>query len=173
MISAEYRALNTQLHMERKDYGRSGRKWAVTVADLVKESGAQSVLDYGCGKSTFKNAFSQLSNIPVSEYDPCIPGKEKLPDPVDVVVCTDVMEHIEPEFLDEVLEHIHSLGKLFVMTVATREAKRKLPDGRNTHLIVRDVDWWREKLSEHFTILGIQMDPTENGEFLTIMARHT
>lgn len=155
-ISEDYRALNHALHQSKPTYGASGHKWAEWVEDL------DDILDYGCGKGTLRKALGR----DIAEYDPCIPGKDNEPDRHDYVVCTDVLEHIEPDCLDDVLRHIRSkmkIGGFFV--IATRPAKKTLPDGRNAHLIVEPLEWWIRRLEWHFTILETMVDPIEKGEF--------
>jgi len=157
VISAEYRDINRALHESKKSYGRSGKKWAHYMMHLQ----GSSILDYGCGKGSLANVLP----FKISEYDPAIPGKDSPPEPHDVIVCTDVMEHIEPDCLDSVLAHIRSLMKregFFV--IATRPAKKCLPDGRNAHLIIEPWEWWAAKLREHFRIVEFAVDPIESGE---------
>jgi hypothetical protein len=64
-----------------------------------------------------------------------------------LVVCNDVLEHVEPERLAAVLQHLRDLtwrGGYF--TVATRESNKWLSDGRNAHLIIESVAWWRAQM---------------------------
>jgi hypothetical protein len=62
-------------------------------------------------------------------------------------VALDVLEHIEPEMLDETLKTISNLfTKSCYLIVAAYPAKKYLPDGRNAHLIIESFDWWKEKL---------------------------
>lgn len=162
MISDEYRKLNEEMH-KKPNYGISGVKYASQVHALALAMQTQDILDYGCGKSTL------AQNLPykIKQYDPAIPKYATLPKPADVVICTDVLEHIEPEMLDEVLNHLKSLVKkkgLFV--IATRPANKTLPDGRNAHLIIEDGKWWLNKLWDLFTVKGFQ-DLGE--EFLVIV----
>ena len=153
LISAEYRELNRQLHNERPDYGISGQKWAPIVAELMREYSCTSVLDYGCGKRTLEQALG----IKVQNYDPCIEGLDGKPSPADLVVCTDVLEHIEPECVDEVLDDIkRCTRKLAFLTVATGPAKKHLPDGRNAHILVRPYTWWLPQFWERFTMLAFR-----------------
>lgn len=153
MISEQYRKLNQDLHADNPNYGISGCKYASQVMALATSLQTQDVLDYGCGKSTLAN------NIPfkIKQYDPAIPKYASLPEAADMVVCTDVLEHIEPEMIGEVLDHLKSLVKkrgLFV--IATRPAKKTLSDGRNAHLIVENARWWLNALWDKFDILGFQ-----------------
>jgi hypothetical protein len=69
------------------------------------------------------------------------------PKPAQLLACTDVLEHIEPDRLDAVLRHqfnVAELGAFF--TIATRPANKVLPDGRNAHLIQELPSWWVQKL---------------------------
>jgi hypothetical protein len=70
-----------------------------------------------------------------------------LPKPSDILVCTDVLEHIEPTLLDNVLDHIERLTReVALLVISCRPANAVLPDGRNAHLIIETPDWWLEKL---------------------------
>lgn len=144
------RQANRLLH-SNSDYGDGGGRWSYTVRDICRRGKCESVLDYGCGKGGLKRA---LPNHDVREYDPAIVGKDKLPDPADFVLCSDVLEHVEPHFLDEVLAHIHKLTRKFVMlSPSTEPANKTLADGRNAHLIVQPPEWWREKFSKYFELM--------------------
>ena len=156
LITEEYRELNRQLHHDRADYGMSGVKWAATVNEFLDEG--DTVLDYGCGKGTLK----QFVDADVREYDPAITGKDGEPEPASMVVCTDVLEHIEPDLIDKVIGHIYSKTERMVfLVIATRLAKKTLADGRNAHLIVENKDWWLEKLSKYFSAVQVSGDERE------------
>lgn len=147
-ISPDYLELQRQYHSTTPHYGTSGGNYAETVKELIKNLGVKSVLDYGCGKGYLRK---ELGDI-VAEYDPCIPGKDSEPKPADLVVCTDVLEHIEPQKLDSVLEHIRCLGQWVFFVVATRPATKDLPDGRNAHLLINNAEWWKQTLESRFDI---------------------
>jgi hypothetical protein len=150
LISDTYRDLNKQLHAQNAHYGTSGHKWARMVDGVAR--GMDDLLDYGCGKGTLKTALETL-NPPyvVHEYDPCMPGYDKAPSAAEMVVCTDVLEHIEPGCLDAVLDDIQRLAtKRVFLVVATRPAVKFLADGRNAHLIVENMEWWLPKLRQRW-----------------------
>lgn len=157
VISAEFRELNSRLHRDRLDYGVGGGKHADTVkklvAGLVKpENPTPSVLDYGCGKGYLAKALP----FPIWEYDPAIVGKDELPRAADLVVCTDVLEHIEPENLWAVLEDLQRCVKqVGYLTIHTGPAQKRYADGRNTHLIQRGKGWWEKKLSKFFKVAKV------------------
>lgn len=155
LISAEMLDLNAKLHQTVPQYGVGGAKHAKVVLSLVETlkrssaHGLPSVLDYGCGKS----GLARELPFPIFEYDPAIPGKQESPRPADLVVCTDVLEHVEP---DKILFVLNDLKRCVKQTgyfvIHTGPAKKVYADGRNTHLTQRGLDWWRQKISKFFLI---------------------
>ena len=148
LLTETYRALNKELH-SNPVYGLSGYKWAKPVSDLCGKLGTVDVLDYGCGKKSLEGALG----FSIKNYDPCIEGLDSPPEPADVVACTDVLEHIEPECIDAVLDDLKRVvlhTGFFV--IANRAATKNLPDGRNAHLIQQPARWWLPKLCERFDI---------------------
>lgn len=157
LISREYQHQNELLHASNPTYGARGYRWTSRIVDLINQHDFDSVLDYGCGKGTLAQS---IGNAIVREYDPAIEGKTEA-EAADLVVCTDVLEHIEPELLDNVLTHLAqmTLKRLF-FNIATCPAKKQLADGRNAHLLVKPGFWWRHQLEKHFTI-----DRCEEGRY--------
>ena len=158
LISNEYRKLNTKMHRTTPGWGAgAGKKWGWMVEDLMLSYDTTSVLDYGCGKGHLQQKIRH-----VTCYDPNVPQFANLPAPHDIVVCFDVLEHVEPECIDDVLEHIRDLTKVVTfLNIATRKGSKKhtLPDGRNAHLIVEDTEWWKNKLEKLFMIRNINETP--------------
>jgi hypothetical protein len=92
-------------------------------------------------------------DFPIWEYDPAIEGKDLPPRPADLVVCVDVLEHVEPQYLDATLRDIaRCTTKIGYFIISTTAAVKILPNGQNTHLIQKNKDWWGLRLSEHFHI---------------------
>lgn len=153
LISPAYLAEQKKLHAAPRGYGGKGDKWADAVAQLMGNYGCSTVLDYGAGQGTLATALAKRG-IVVREYDPSVKRIAALPDPADLVVCTDVLEHIEPDLLKNVLAHIRSLARRAAFVViATRPASKFLSDGRNAHLIVEGPEFWREQIERAgFTI---------------------
>jgi len=112
------------------------------------------ILDYGCGKGAMVEMFIKDYKIPlVVGYDPGVEQFQKadLSRQYQVVCCNDVLEHIEPEYLDNVLEELNGLAKQYVwLRIDTRPAKKILPDGRNAHLILESQEWWKKKDEQFF-----------------------
>jgi 2-polyprenyl-3-methyl-5-hydroxy-6-metoxy-1,4-benzoquinol methylase len=147
LISPEYLLEQQRLHSEPRGYGQRGRKWADTVLARMLSYGCVSVLDYGCGTGSLKiDLLSKMPQLDVREYDPAIPFKRSLPDPVDLVVCTDVLEHVEGDKIDAVLTHLSLLAhKVIFVVISLVPTAKTLSDGQQAHISLHSVDWWREK----------------------------
>lgn len=171
LITPEYRELNTELHARSSNYGTSGHKWADKVLNLAGQVEAKTVLDYGCGRGTLLKALrDKYGNLPFDfiEYDPAIPEKSEKPVRADLVVCGDVLEHIEPDCLYAVLDDIRSIARLAVfLVVSTVPAAKHLADGRNAHLIVEPIEWWLPKLMLRWRVALLR---DIGGEFLMVGA---
>lgn len=164
LISDGYLKLQQQMHRERTDYGISGQKYAQEVQTVMEMTGITELLDYGAGRETLREALPQYT---VHSYDPAVPWLAAEPEPHDVVVCTDVLEHIEEDKLDAVLSHIKSLTRRVVFfQVSTRLASKTLPDGRNTHINLHNKDWWLLKIMQYFSIENFTNSADQ--EFLAI-----
>lgn len=143
VASFPYRQLLTTMHQTQK-WGNAGKSHAPVVEALAAAIDAKTILDYGCGTGSLAPAMKPRR---VSQYDPGIPASSMMPKPCELVVCTDVLEHIEPEKLDNVMRHIFDLtGKAAYFVISTRPAKAILPDGRNAHISLHDEAWWLAKL---------------------------
>jgi len=150
VISETYLAEQVRLHAAPKGYGGRGDKWRFAVISLATQFAAETILDYGCGQGTLGVAVRALSGRTVVDYDPARPGLDALPAPADLVVCTDVLEHIEPDRLDAVLAHLRELTQIALFAVvATRPASKFLSDGRNAHLFIKDAAWWTRTITSH------------------------
>jgi 2-polyprenyl-3-methyl-5-hydroxy-6-metoxy-1,4-benzoquinol methylase len=145
LISEEYRREQEILHGSEA-YGSRGFNWGFLVAGMGLVEGCRSILDYGCGKGTLVRTLTE-AGLDCRGYDPAVARFAKPPQPADLVVSVDVLEHIEPETLDAVLDHIGGLTrKILFVAISTIPAKRFLTDGRNAHLIVEGAEFWRPRL---------------------------
>jgi hypothetical protein len=165
LITDNYLDLNKQLHEQNQYYGTQGVKYLGDVIKLASMFQTQDILDYGCGKSTL------ALNLPftIKQYDPAIPKYANPPREADIVVCTDVIEHIEPWCLDEVLDHLQALTrKACFISGCTVPARKTLPDGRNAHLIQKPGRWWMERLWDRFDVLSYTQLQTN---FITVLLK--
>lgn len=138
------------MHEKRDDYGPGKPdKWLKFCLGLKKKHGAKSFLDYGCGKGGLLKSLEH--KLEVQGYDPCVPEYNKEPGKADIVFCADVLEHVEEDKIDNVLRHVESLTKkVCFMHIATKESNKTLPDGRNTHILIKPYEWWKNKLETCF-----------------------
>lgn len=163
LYSSAYIETQRVLHAAPNGYGGKGDKWAPVVAGIAQEFDAMSVLDYGCGQGTLVAGLQSLApHLACREYDPAIVGKNGTPAFADLVTCTDVLEHIEPEKLSAVLRHLRGLARKAVFVViATRPSNKTLTDGRNAHLILENNDWWEAKVIDAgFTVHSHPLSPS-------------
>lgn len=147
--SMEYARLNRELHSQPRGFGGGGHKHKEEVLALAQQYGCKSLLDYGAGQQTLSQSIKKHPHPfeTIQDYDPGVPAIEGRPLPADLVVCTDVLEHIEPEYLDNVLAELLKLTqKVIYLYIATITTDKILKDGRCAHLIVEPPWWWTEKL---------------------------
>lgn len=171
LITDDMLEKHRQLHLDNHTYGGDGQRWAKVVRELVEttkkdkgEGELPTVLDYGCGKGFL----AEELDFPIWEYDPAIPGKERLPKPSDIVICTDVLEHIEPTSLDAVLDDLRRVTlKVGLFAICPFPAVKTFPDGTNIHAIVMPKTWWQMKLAEYFEI-GKTMED-KNGRLIFVL----
>lgn len=84
-----------------------------------------------------------------------------------MVACIDVLEHIEPDYLEDVLDHLESLTEVILFcSIHTGPAGKTLDDGRNAHLIQQPYTWWLPKLWDRFEVQSFQV--TSPAEFFVI-----
>lgn len=158
LITEPYRGLLRAMHAQER-WGHRGQKYADAFMPLYRELGCTSLLDYGSGSETLRQALAP--DIDVACYDPAVEGREALPEPADFVACTDVLEHVEPDLIDNVISHICSLTiKGAYLNIGLTKAKRLLPDGRNAHLIIEPAPWWLPRLD----LPGWRIDRYEAGQ---------
>lgn len=152
LYTTEYAALQSRFHVERPDYGVSGHHYADQILAMANSMQTRDILDYGCGKCTLQKALP----FAIQNYDPFIPEFSRGPKPADIVVCTDVMEHVEDHCILNVLYDIAQLTrKAAFFQIATTPAKKILPDGRNAHISLHDLNWWLRALMAHFDIKSV------------------
>jgi hypothetical protein len=155
LVSNEYRELLEQKHIKDKGF------WGGHIDSKIKfiynyalEYNCNSILDYGAGSSHFINDINRLypnHSFTINEYEPGRKELAKDPPTSDMTVCLDVLEHIEPEKIDNVLKHIYNkTNKIMYFTICTVLSYSTFPNGQNLHLIIENKDWWMKKLSKYF-----------------------
>lgn len=148
LITPGYVREQVKLHAD-PSYGSGSHRHAYLVAGIALIEDCKTILDYGAGKGTIGSVL-RGAGLDVVEYDPGFPGKESRPSPADLVTCLDVLEHIEPDCLADVIGDLAKLTrKKLLVDISTKFTKfRWLSDGRNSHLIVKEVAWWQEQFTK-------------------------
>lgn len=161
-ISEEYKDL---LDWEHKNtpgkWGHSANQIVDTILKYADQVELTEILDYGAGHGGFAISLKErnLNQYTVHEYEPSRPEHDSPPEPRDFVICIDVLEHIEPEFLDNVLDDLKRATLQYgYFTISCRKAHKILKDGRNAHLIVEPPEWWKPKLEQRFQIVEESYD---------------
>jgi len=111
-----------------------------------------TMLDYGCGKGAILSHLqNKYPNIKIEGYDPAVVMFDKISrQSYECIFSNDVLEHIEPDHIHKVLKHINELSTKYLwLRIDTKPARKVLPDGRNAHLIIENIDWWTNLINRH------------------------
>ena len=154
--SSQY--LEKQIELHRNDnYGVASLGFAPIVAEFIKNLNIKSISDYGAGKKRLLIGLEKegIDNIEYYPYDPVFPDYGP-PMSADLVCCIDVLEHIEPEYLDNVLAELKSIiTNVGFLTIHMGPAGKLLSDGRNAHLIQQPTSWWLPIISKYFNVIHL------------------
>lgn len=156
-ISDEYRKLQQDLH-RNPNYGIASLAFAPLVANVIRQTNVRSISDYGAGKKNLLKGLAEagITGMDYRPYDPAFPEYGE-PRSADLVCCIDVLEHIEPELVGNVIEELASITtKLGFFSIHMGPAGKVLADGRNAHLIQKPSSWWLDRLIDHFEIVHLQ-----------------
>jgi hypothetical protein len=138
-------------------WGSTGWKYAGqdVITLLTQRPYIKTVLDYGCGKSTMRNYvdenFYDSGRLTWTEYDPGMPGLDVLPKGrYDLVLSTDVLEHVETDLLPEVLDYLQErTGTVSYHNIACYPTGKLFSTGpyagKDLHLTLWEPEEWREE----------------------------
>ena len=148
MISEKLKQAYTDIH-QKTPFGKRA-KIPSYLKKFIKDKNPKSILDFGCGKGNLVGVLKEsYPGIEVYGYDPANPDYNEGIPCVDMIISTDVLEHIEPEFIEDTIEMLSLKGKFHYHLISCAPAKLILPDGRNAHLIQEDPDWWRPRFEKY------------------------
>lgn len=152
----DYAAAYTEMHEAnpKQFSGNSIKAHVPAIADMVRSSEARTLLDYGSGKGyqyLSRRVHEAWGGILPTCYDVGVRQISRRPEGTfDGVICTDVMEHVAPADVDRILADVLGFADKFAFfAIACRKAKKRLPDGRNAHLTVKEPAFWDARLAAH------------------------
>lgn len=136
-------------------HGLSILQHADSIGKMVRMTRAKTLLDFGCGRADAYRSPHKvwhqwgLARADVTLYDPAFNRDNVLPTgKFDIVVCSDVLEHIPEEEVDAFIDRLAGYARHGLWaSVCCRPAKKKFADGTNLHVTVRPYDWWWQKIS--------------------------
>ena len=169
-FSAGQRRRHAAEHAASNGYGRHRHLYLQpivrTIADQIS---AISLLDYGCGKGTFLEEIRALNLFTtLSGYDPAVTDFSARPTgKYDLVTCLDVLDVVEPAFLNAVMDDIASLaGGVVLFDCLTRP-----PSG--SRFKPRSPFVWRQIIADSFFVdrMVVEFAGIDSLERAIILAR--
>jgi hypothetical protein len=159
-FTEDYAKIQKQLH-DKGNYGITGATYMPTIfhaiSQLAKRLGKVDILDYGSSDGkTMEETKKHFWFPPCIEdfcYDPFVEEHSAEPLPADFIICTDVLEHVEPECTMAVLDHLQALTKRMIFaSISLKSANKILADGRNAHINIRSSEFWLVEFKKRFII---------------------
>jgi SAM-dependent methyltransferase len=139
-------------HAEADGYGRHRHLYLQDpirelAAEITRKEGrAPSWFDYGCGKGTFIEEMRKLAVFgAVAGWDPAVDAFKTMPEgKFDIVTCLDVIDVVEPDFIDAVVSDVaRATAGIAIFDVLTKpKATSKLkphPPFYWTHIVGRTM----------------------------------
>ena len=156
--------------------GEALAEYKHNIFNLIKENNIKTILDYGCGKAIFHSILFNNKKVPgspmgidVTPYDPAVPEFANKPnEQYDLVLCVDVMEHVQEDKVEEVFEDIFTYSNRVFLTITCYPATQTLVNGKNAHYTIKEPDWWKEKLKPYDGnyIVIFQTKPDRGGKII-------
>lgn len=134
------------------------------IASIARELTAveqPTLLDYGCGKGAFLQEMNQSRRFRfVRGYDPAVAAFKLRPSQLyDLVVCLDVLDQAEDEFVEPIIEDVAQFtGRVAVFDVITVQTPKL------SHLNPRSAQTWTEIIGRRMSIDRMIVRPATQEE---------
>lgn len=163
----KYRRMWTEVPAYRTN--SPGQRLVPLFLEKAEWTKGDMLLDAGCGPGRagleLKHAGLDVFWLDITEssLDPAVRGhgifieaclwNVEIPMGFDWVYCCDVLEHIPPEYVDEVLNNLAAMGrKGAFLQIAMWQENFGRQIGAELHLTVEQEDFWLEKITKRWPI---------------------
>ncbi len=156
-------------HARHPEFGTHRHPYLVNIVHAAAEAATgdekPSLLDYGCGKGVFLREMERSGRFRFARgFDPARPAFQTRPSQrYDIVLCLDVLDQVETEFVDAVIADVAQLtaGTAIFDVITVQVAAL-------THLAPRSAAAWCDAISRQMRILdctirGASAEELENG----------
>ena len=147
-----------QLHNNQKNYGSTSSMFFEEICMFIDYINPKTVLDYGCGKGALVSLLREkYPSIEIYGYDPSVEEHSKLEkDHFDIIVNTDVLEHVPENDVSDVISHIASLSQNVFFNLHHEKASFTLPNGQNAHCTIKPSTWYHDIMIKYFdTVIAL------------------
>jgi hypothetical protein len=149
---------------QRGHWGSTGGEYAgETVINLLKSRPTlRTVLDYGCGEGSLQKYVEDqgITDREWTLYDPGVRGVDTKPEgKFDLVITTDVLEHVEPEMQDAVITELCGYtDKILFNEIACYATRAKFESGpyigQDLHINLKVPCIWKQEIEAIAIPLG-------------------
>ena len=115
----------------------------------------KNILDYRCGNGVLlKLLRHKYPKINIDGYDPAIKEFSVIPNNhYDMIINTDVLEHIPKSDIADVVNHIKSLSNNAFFCLHHGKALTILSNGENAHITIEPKEWYHNLMKKYFDII--------------------
>ena len=93
-------------------------EFAGLINQMIEKLGVTELLDYGSGRGAIVPHIKAGHELKIQLYDPAIEEYAGTAIPMQMVLCIDVLEHVEPEFRAAVLDDLKRCTNAVILIVS-------------------------------------------------------
>ena len=179
VVMTEYEKYKKMWEMKEYREMSPGELCAELFVSVVNPEDHHRIIDYGCGTGRGSLKLRQLTSCEIVQVDfaeNCRDGNSKdfifiqcdmtkeIPVTGNYGFCTDVMEHIETDKVENVIRNIVNSSPEVFFQISTIPDEMGALIGQPLHLTVRPHEWWKET----FNKLGYEVAYEEKRDIASI-----